>query len=152
MSETYADGTGGHSGSDTSQARAERGQGNGTHAKRAQDTLLFLTLKGSEGATWFELAEFLEVHHGAASGILSNLHKAGQIARTPARRNRSKVYVLPEFAGEVVEPYGGRKVERDYAIKQVERVRAELQARNRSGGDPYFSLSVIDNIVNGEPS
>lgn len=132
MSDIYPDGTGGHSGSDTSQARAEHERDSGAHHKRAEETLLFLALRGPTGATWYELADYLEVHHGAASGILSNLHKAGTISRTPARRNRSKVYVLPQFVGEAVaEPYGGRKVERDYAIKQVEQVRALHQPIRR---------------------
>lgn len=147
MSDTYADGTGGHSGSDTSQARAERDRDSGRHTQRADDTLLFLALRGPLGATWFELADFLEVHHGAASGILSNLHKAGKIARTPARRNRSKVYVLPQYVGEeVAEPYGGRKAERDLALQRLEMIKSVI-------GDQYAgspgTLGVIYRIANG---
>ena len=143
MSDIYPDGTGGHSGSDTSQARAEHERDSGTHHKRAEETLLFLALKGPTGATWLELSEFLGVHHGAASGILSNLHKAGTISRTPARRHRSKVYVLPQFVGEAVaEPYGGRKVERDYAIKQVEQVRALHQPGKYFSGEAHTPLCI----------
>jgi hypothetical protein len=168
MSDTYADGTGGHSGSDTSQARAEREKSDGTHSKRAKDTLLFLALKGTAGATWLELSEFLEIHHGAASGILSNLHKSGRIARLNVRRHRSKVYVLPEFVeeyGGVSEPYGGRKIERDYAIKMVEKVRALHQPMRyttnwgagpiqvtKCGHDGQGWPCPTSQIVNGEQS
>jgi hypothetical protein len=145
----YPDGTGGHSGSDTSQARAERDRDSGRHSQRADETLLFLTLRGAAGATWFELAEFLEIHHGAASGILSNLHKAGTIARTPARRNRSKVYVLPQFVGEVAEPYGGRKAERDLAIRRIERA---LEIIGPNMQDSPGTLGVVYRTLTGEQS
>jgi hypothetical protein len=41
--------------------------------------------------------------------VLSDLHKAGRIARLTEERNRCKVYVLPEYVnGRETEPHGGR--------------------------------------------
>lgn len=64
---------------------------------RQTQTLHALRLVRARGLTWAELASHLGIHHGAASGVLSSLHKAGVIVRLSERRSRSMVYVLPEF-------------------------------------------------------
>ena len=80
-------GTSGWSGSDTSRTRA--------------------VTADASGQTWAELGDKLGAHHGTASGVLSVLHKAGRIDRLTERRDRCKVYVLPEFtAGREIEVQG----------------------------------------------
>jgi len=149
MSIVYPDGTGGHSGSDTSRARAEHEKSSGRHSERADDTLLFLAIRGEHGATWSEVAEFLDAHHGAASGILSNLHKAGRISRLNRRRNRSKVYVLNQYVteGQTAEPYGGKATERDLAIKRINRALDEI---GPGYADSPGTLGRLYRILTGE--
>ena len=91
-------GTGGHAGSDTSKERAEREADDGTLAKRQREIIAFLWAQADRGATWAEVVEHLGIHHGSASGALSNLHKAGRIVRTTDRRGRSEVYMIAEIA------------------------------------------------------
>jgi hypothetical protein len=128
----YPDGTGGHSGSDTSQARAERERDNGTKSFREIETLSWLALAGENGLTYAELGRKADWHHGQSSSVLSTLHKTGRVARLTTRRNGAKVYVLPVY-GETAptEPHGGRKVERDAAIKQVLAARAFIEEWER---------------------
>jgi len=90
-------GTSGFSGTDTSRDRAIAEDSNGTTGRRQRETLQFLAMQANYGATWKELAEQLSLHHGSASGVLSVLHLAGRVERLHLSRNRSKVYVLPEF-------------------------------------------------------
>ena len=99
-------GTSGHSGSDTSRERAEREDSDGTTSFRQRRTLALLADAGYYGLTWVDLGERLDVHHGAASGVLSTLHKAGAIARLTIRRGRCQVYVLHEYvADRPLAPY-----------------------------------------------
>jgi hypothetical protein len=100
-------GTSGWSGSDTSRERAERNDADGTTGKNQKRTLQWLARCGREGVTWQELADVYEWHHGVASGVLSVLHKSGDIARLSERRNRCAVYVLPQFVdGRDVASHG----------------------------------------------
>jgi hypothetical protein len=91
------DANSGYSGTDTSEERARRQDADGTTRQRQQATLGGLAARRAYGLTWKELADSLGVHHGAASGVLSTLHKAGRIARLSERRHGCKVYVLPEY-------------------------------------------------------
>lgn len=103
-------GTSGWSGSDTSAARAERNDSNGTTARQQNEVLRILDAFGGYGVTWKELAGMTGWHHGTASGNLSILHKAGRIARLTTTRQRCKVYVLPEYAVDrPTEPHGSHK-------------------------------------------
>lgn len=107
-----------HSGSSTSIGAAKR------RAPKQAEVLVLLSLRGARGATWVDVADYLDVHHGAASGLLSALHKDGKIARLSETRNRSHVYVNPGFVNDrQTEPYGGRAIERDSAIQMVQAVR-----------------------------
>lgn len=90
-------GTSGHSGSDTSRARARRLDESGKTAKLQRDTMSMIVESEDKGVTWKELSERFNVHHGSASGVLSVLHLAGKIERLSARRNRCKIYVAPEW-------------------------------------------------------
>lgn len=89
-------GTSGWSGSDTSKGRAIEADTTGVTGRRQLAVLSYLGGCGAYGATWQELARVLDMHHGTASGTLSGLHKGGRIARLADKRNRCKIYVLPE--------------------------------------------------------
>lgn len=100
-------GSSGWSGSSTSRDRAEAADGSGETRNRQLLVLLSLIKRGPEGMTWRELADLTGWHHGTASGALSVLHKEGRIARLSIKRQRCKVYVLPEDVhGRVTEPHG----------------------------------------------
>lgn len=99
----------GHSGTDTSKERAEREASNGTATMRQKLLTIYLHNRAEKGLTWSEVADFLEVHHGSASSLLTNMHKQGRIVRLSEKRNKSKVYVLPEYTnGRDTEPYKKR--------------------------------------------
>lgn len=89
----------GWSGSDTSKETEP------VRLQAQQRVWLALREAGPKGLTWAEAAAQLNldpryegsVHHGTASGALSNLHKVGHAARLTEKRMRRKVYVLPHF-------------------------------------------------------
>lgn len=97
-------GSSGWSGTQTSKERAEEADSSGTTSKRQREVLAVVDVHGAYGVTVKDLRESLPLHHGQASGALSNLHKDGRIARLAETRDRCKVYVLPEHVG-------GREVE-----------------------------------------
>lgn len=105
------DGSSGWTGSDTSKQRADDADKSGTTKWRQTQAVAYLTRRGHDGATWRELAEYLETHHGPASGALSVLHKVGQIARLKETRAGSKVYVALAFID-------GRETERPGRTKK----------------------------------
>lgn len=86
----------GWSGSDTSRERAEHDDAAGVTSRRQRYVLDVLDRFGRQGLTWRELADLSGMHHGQASGVLSNLHAAGLVARLAERRDRSHPYVLPD--------------------------------------------------------
>lgn len=90
-------GSSGWSGSENSRKRAARDDGNGITAQRQIDTMNLLEKVNQQGLTWNELAFHYGWHHGQASGALSNLHKTGHIVRLKETRDKSHVYVLPEW-------------------------------------------------------
>jgi hypothetical protein len=99
--------TGGWSGSDTSKDRAVDEARDGTLQKRQQEVLNFIARRKWSGATWKEVSSVLGIHHGQSSGALSNLHKAGRVARLDLKRGKCAVYVHPDFVeGRTVKPYG----------------------------------------------
>ena len=103
-------GTSGHSGTDTSKARALHADRSGKTALRQAQTLNLLAQRKLVGITWKELSEITGLHHGTASGVLSVLHKAGRIARLKESRDGCKVYVdVACIEGRVVEKQGRKK-------------------------------------------
>ena len=103
-------GTSGHSGTDTSKARALHADRSGKTALRQAQTLNLLAQRKLVGITWKELSEITGLHHGTASGVLSVLHKAGRIARLKETRKGCKVYVdVACIQGRVVERQGRKK-------------------------------------------
>jgi DNA-binding MarR family transcriptional regulator len=91
-------GTEGHSGSEASEDRARTEAADGTVSARQRLVLAALRATGADGATWHELGRLLDLHHGQVTSTLSNLHKAGTVMRLVEKRDRSSVYVLPDFA------------------------------------------------------
>lgn len=103
---TPYNGTSGWSGTDTSRDRALTADRDGTTGRRQRIILTALSAAGHYGRTWRELAAESGMHHGQASGALTVLHKAQRVARLTEKRNRCRVYVLPEFVGgRASEPY-----------------------------------------------
>lgn len=100
----------GHSGTDTSAARAQREDADGTTKARQQTVLNYLGTTAHHGVTVKALREVTGWHHGQASAALSNLHQGGLIARLTEVRDRCKVYVLPAHVeGRDTEPHGVRQ-------------------------------------------
>jgi hypothetical protein len=52
---------------------------------------------GYSGLTWRDYADATGAHHGAASGMLSRLHRDGDALRLAEKRGADSVYVAPEF-------------------------------------------------------
>jgi hypothetical protein len=103
----YAGTSGYAAGSDTSEERARTEDADGRTSKRQARIMGYLDANGTHGATWFEIAEALRLHHGQASGALSGLHRTKRIARLAERRGRCAVYVLPGYVnGRDTQAYG----------------------------------------------
>jgi len=94
----YAGTSGYAAGSDASEDRARTEDADGTTGKRQRSVLAYVTVRGVYGATWREVADALDLHHGQSSAALSVLHKEGHLVRLVERRGgRSQVYVAPDF-------------------------------------------------------
>lgn len=92
-------------------------------------TLDLLGMLGPHGLTWRELAAATSGHHGTASGVLSNLHKSGQVARLAERRNGCGVYVLVEHVGDrPVAPYRPRGEDPQQAADREARIASLIDA------------------------
>lgn len=97
-------GTSGFSGTDTSKERAVSQDKSGKTAVLQKQVMIILEQNRGYGATWKEVASWLDMHHGTISGALSVLHKTGYISRLKDKRNGCKVYVLPNYVnGRTVE-------------------------------------------------
>lgn len=84
----------------TSTARAIREDDSGKTSKRQKAILDHLFKVGEHGATWHEIADELNLHHGQASGALSTLHKAGLVFSLIGKaRNGCQPYVHRHYAG-----------------------------------------------------
>ena len=109
---TTADGetTDGWSGSDASHERASIEALTGTAGRRRQEVWNYVRMSGLRGVTWAEVADAMNLHHGQATGALSNLHKAGKIVRLREKRGKSSIYVLPHAAdGRETVAHGRRR-------------------------------------------
>ena len=90
-------GTGGAAGSATSYARATHDVESGKLGERQERVMRFLRNIGRPGLTCAEVCAMLEIHHGTASGLLSNLHAEGLVFRRVTPRNGQEPYVAREF-------------------------------------------------------
>ena len=86
----------GFAGSPASEARARIEDRTGVTQRRQRQVLAAVRRHGEHGRTWREVAVDLNLHHGQASGALSNLHKTGRLARLVETRQRCHIYVVPE--------------------------------------------------------
>ena len=95
MSSAYVpyNGTAGWSGTDTSMARAVDNVTSGRELNNQEKALAYIKNAGVFGVTWKELAIEMLWHHGTASGVLSVLHKEGEITRLRRTRGRCKIYI-----------------------------------------------------------
>jgi hypothetical protein len=89
-------GTSGWSGTDTSRERAVRADKSGVTTERQRLVLRYVSASYERGVTVVEARRDLQLHHGQASGALSNLHRGGHLALLTERRDRCHVYVLVE--------------------------------------------------------
>lgn len=85
--------TAGWSGTDTSMARAIDNVTSGRELNNQEKALAYIKNAGVFGVTWKELAIQMLWHHGTASGVLSVLHKEGEITRLRRTRGRCKIYI-----------------------------------------------------------
>jgi len=100
----------GWSGSDTSHERALTDDANGTTSARQIRAQALVDAGGDDGLTVSELCDLADLHHGQASGVLSNLHKDGRIFRLAEKRNKQKIYVTAMWVmGRPTEAYGRQK-------------------------------------------
>lgn len=129
MSEQFPElpyaGTSGHSGGETSKARALRDDKDGSTSMRQIHTVNRLRAVGSSGQTWKELASRYGWHHGQASGVLSVLHKTGHVARLTEKRQRCFVYVLPEYVDGRETQEQGRKAKAGFVVTDEFRAKVE---------------------------
>jgi len=102
-------GSSGWSGTDTSKERADNADNSGRTAEVQTFVYRYLLWRRENGATWKELAEAARLHHGTISGALSVLHKTQRIARLTEKRDRCRVYVVPEYVHGRETDEQGRK-------------------------------------------
>jgi hypothetical protein len=127
----YADGTSGQQGETSLAAEPHR-------RVLIPEALNMVARNGKHGITWAELAMQKQLHHGQASGALSNLHRTGRVVRLKERRGRCGVYVLPIYVdGRETVPHKSnkRRVNRDAEFK-IEALLLEL-AQGNPGGDGH---------------
>jgi hypothetical protein len=101
-------GTAGWSGTSTSKARAVDNVDSGRELNNQEKALAYLKKRSVIGATWKQLANDMDWHHGTASGVLSVLHQSGAIIRLTIVHEGCKVYVHQNFKDAVadkIEPY-----------------------------------------------
>ena len=94
---TPYNGTGGYVERPTSIARAVQEVEDGTLSKRQQAVLQLLHDAGKNGCVWQAVGQQLNLHHGQASGVLSNLHKSGEIFMLRKKVMRCHPYVAKQF-------------------------------------------------------
>jgi hypothetical protein len=99
-----------------------------------------LEVRGSTGVTVVDMRRMFSWHHGQASSALTNLHKAGRIVRLAEKRDRCKVYVLPEHVlGRTTEEMGHNK---QFAAGHQSAVDA-IYGYVRAGVDPMDALDRV---------
>jgi hypothetical protein len=82
--------------------------------------------QGYHGMTWHELGDWLGLHHGQASGALSNLHKKGLVfVMRDVTRKKCQVYVTSEYKSVVP---ADKRIDEPAKIKNTIRLQALIQA------------------------
>jgi len=124
-------GSSGWSGSATSKERADREDASGITGWRSREVHALIAAAGRSGMTDKEVQAALAIGHGASSGTLTRLHRAGHLARLTRRRNGNEVYVLPEHVnGRETQPYrpnsGKTAAQRVKALEEAMREAQDL--------------------------
>lgn len=139
----YADQTTGHVARDTSIERAVEESRDGTAADRSLQ-ILGLLRTNPLGLTWKQVADRLGLHHGQASGALSNLHKTGRVFMLRTKRGKAHPYCHAHFrdAHPEAERFDTPAQTHAGKTRELERtIIAALEANHRRGlhhPDPYI--------------
>lgn len=144
-------GTGGYVERPASKQRAQREARDGTLSKRQQSISVLLIDAGKDGMTWKQIAEQLGLHHGQASGALSNMHKAGVIFMLRQQRDRCHPYVHKAYvkwwddSKRFDEPAKTRAGERNDLVEQL------LEALETVTGQPnqqqwQYVMACVDKV------
>lgn len=81
---------------------------------------------GTHGMTWRELADWLGLHHGQASGALSNLHKKELVfVLRDVTRDKCSVYVTADWR-KAFHP--AERIDEPAKIKATRQIEAIIQA------------------------
>lgn len=118
--------------SDTSRARAQREDSNGTTRQRQNELIDLLHEAGTTGATWQELATITGLHHGQVSGTLSKLHQNGDVFQLKTTRNGCHPYIVAAYRDDFYdyerndEPVKTRANARMAALEDVARAAYDL--------------------------
>lgn len=141
-------GSSGHSGGDTSKARADKRDESGVTGENQQAVLHWLSMRGPKGATWVETGTFLNCHHGSASSVLSNLHKDGLIARLKEQRDNCFIYVgLDHVNNRQTEKQGRQKISEEERATLAD-IRARLLDEKPIEDHELFGmLLLIDRLI-----
>jgi hypothetical protein len=110
-----------------SQARALRVRNGGAWKQWAEHTLAALDRCGEQGATWQELGEWLNLHHGQISGRLSTLHDMGEVFTLRKTRNGSHPYVHAKYRDDF-KPEARRDRPAKTKAKKLSEVLDEIKA------------------------
>jgi hypothetical protein len=135
--------------SDTSRARAQREDANGTTRERRRHLLDLLTEAGTTGATWKELADLTGLHHGQVSGALSKLHENGDVFQLVATRNGCHPYLIAALRDDFYEyerndePVKTRSNARVAALEAVAAAAYALcYTQSKNAGDKWNDLRI----------
>jgi hypothetical protein len=151
----YPDQTTGHVARPASTERAEREASDGTAADRSILILALLNVY-PDGLTWGQVADRLGLHHGQASGALSNLHKTGRVFMLREKRGKSHPYVHDKYRGHypAYERYDDPAQTRSGRTRELERqIITALESNHRIDrptGDAYIDQLVRQYIEHKE--
>lgn len=140
--ETY---TGGHNPSRTSTDRALDEASSGRARAVRDEVERIVGQAGRRGVTVSEVVddERVAVHHGSASGALSNLHKTGRIVRLDETRARCHVYVLDQWVEDrPLAPFIGYD-RRDPAARRT----LDYLLDQRDAGAALVSVDVVLDLL-----
>lgn len=135
-------------GSETSEA-ARRGDDKSGRTKVRQNAVMRIVADSREyGITDVDLRKLGVGHHGQTSSALSNLHKAGHLARLRERRDKCQIYVLPlHVNGRETVPFGRKKkAKTDRETEEIRNAALEEAAVKMERMNSSFHASVIRSI------
>lgn len=146
----YAGTSGFAAGSPTSQQRQIREDEEGVTESRQTTVIAYLQGRGGLGVTSPELEQRYGWHHGQASAALSNLHKAGKIARLAQSRERCSIYVLPDHVnGREVQQHGSEVRAQAVATSVLHDIEAVCQEYRAFRIGPSAAMQRIEDLLGG---